>query len=127
MSFLTESLAAIILLSYLSIHSTTWFRYFKYDITSLSCFVYYRILLTCIACLSCYSVHLLLRSAGVVGKNKNNSEITNCRHSFNAFVALALLTCRVTAHFRDPCLRATRPQSIRTPRKDFSSRHHNAA
>lgn len=28
----------------------------------------YRVLLTCIACLSCYSVHLLLRSAGVVGK-----------------------------------------------------------
>lgn len=30
--------------------------------------VFYRILLTCIACLSSYSVHLLLRSAGVVGK-----------------------------------------------------------
>uniref|UniRef100_A0A3Q1FEE7 Sodium-coupled neutral amino acid transporter 3-like n=1 Tax=Acanthochromis polyacanthus TaxID=80966 RepID=A0A3Q1FEE7_9TELE len=29
--------------------------------------VFYRILLTFIACLSCYSVHLLLRSAGVVG------------------------------------------------------------
>ncbi|KAG7999368.1 Sodium-coupled neutral amino acid transporter 3, partial [Nibea albiflora] len=26
-----------------------------------------RMLLTCIACLSCYSIHLLLRSAGVVG------------------------------------------------------------
>uniref|UniRef100_A0A8C5G727 Sodium-coupled neutral amino acid transporter 3-like n=1 Tax=Gouania willdenowi TaxID=441366 RepID=A0A8C5G727_GOUWI len=29
--------------------------------------VLFLILLTCIACLSCYSVHLLLRSAGVVG------------------------------------------------------------
>ncbi|XP_033998849.1 sodium-coupled neutral amino acid transporter 5b isoform X3 [Trematomus bernacchii] len=29
--------------------------------------VFFLILLTCIACLSCYSVHLLLRSAGVVG------------------------------------------------------------
>ncbi|XP_037553216.1 sodium-coupled neutral amino acid transporter 3 [Nematolebias whitei] len=29
--------------------------------------VLFLILLTCIACLSCYSVHLLLRSAGVIG------------------------------------------------------------
>uniref|UniRef100_A0A3B5KZ94 Amino acid transporter transmembrane domain-containing protein n=1 Tax=Xiphophorus couchianus TaxID=32473 RepID=A0A3B5KZ94_9TELE len=29
--------------------------------------VLFLILLTCIACLSCYSIHLLLRSAGVVG------------------------------------------------------------
>eukprot|EP00064_Thunnus_orientalis_P013282 superscaffoldBa00002137_g13319 len=29
--------------------------------------VLFLVLLTCIACLSCYSVHLLLRSAGVVG------------------------------------------------------------
>lgn len=39
-------------------------------------FLYFpdRILLTCIACLSCYSVHLLLRSAGVVGEMRQMSD-----------------------------------------------------
>lgn len=38
-----------------------------------------------------------------------------------------VLTSRVTAHFRDPSLRAARSEGLRTPRKDISRCHHNTA
>lgn len=107
-----------------------------------------RILLTCIACLSCYSVHLLLRSAGVVGKIQHSEEeklkiaawtrrscdsepprvlLLPALFFCSVLVLTVFLTSRVSPPRRDPGLRAARPQSLRTHGEDISRRHHHAA
>lgn len=74
----------------------------------------FRVLLVFIAILSAYSIHLLLKSAGVVGKSRHCSHIT-------------YHTCPIKClwYFRHPSLRAAREPGFRPPWKNAGCLHHH--
>lgn len=76
----------------------------------------FSILLVCIAILSAYSIHLLLKSAGVVGKSV---------HFWRVGDHMRLI--EPLCSFRHPSLRAARESGFRPHRKNAGCQHHYAA
>ena len=73
----------------------------------------FRILLVFIAILSAYSIHLLLKSAGVVGKSIHFAHVT---------YHVCVIKC--VWYFRHSSLRAAREPGFRSPGKDAGCLHH---
>lgn len=73
----------------------------------------FSILLVCIAILSAYSIHLLLKSAGVVGKSVHFSHVAD-----------HMRLIKPLCYFRHPSLRAARESGFRSRWKNAGCLHH---